>query len=213
MTHPKSLIRILGTLNILLIATLLNVQAVRADFVPTVVGPTEESGLYRWSYSLELDANSQLAPGDFFTLYDFAGLQPGSETLPVDWRLVVSDLGINPDKILPTDDPLLPNLTFMYDGSPLVGPTFVGEFSALSSYNGNALLDFASLTTLADGIPMFVVTSSQGPTALGHVNQLPEPGSLLLFGLGLPVLGGYLSVRRSKMSQTKTSETSQTCAK
>ena len=75
---------LLGGLGLSLLAT----PAARAGLIPNQVTVTPTSGgNYTWSYNVVVTSDVYVQPGDYFTIYDFAGAVPGSITAPAGWTL------------------------------------------------------------------------------------------------------------------------------
>jgi len=122
--------------------------AVRANTIlVTFDGTTagvSQPGATKFNYHADLvesSVNSQIQTGDFFTIYDFAGFIPGSTLQPANWTFASTLVGLTPlvpgpPVVLPADDPLLPNLTWVYTGTAPITtpPTLLGSFSAESIY-------------------------------------------------------------------------------
>src|SRR5205085_10667608 len=88
-----------------------------AALIPVLVGVAPVEGGYRWTYSVNATSDVQVNRGDFFTVYDFAGLVPGSLQAPADWAVATPLVGPTPPQIAPVDDPSVPNLALTYSGS------------------------------------------------------------------------------------------------
>ena len=109
---------------------------------PTIAGV----GPYTWTYAVSLEGQSQINPGDFFTIFDFAGLLPGTQNAPAGWTPSAANVGLCPAQPpFPTlcalaDDPAVPNLTWTRTGGVIVGPgagasVVLGQFMAQSAFN------------------------------------------------------------------------------
>ena len=118
----------------------------------TPLGPSD----FRYTYSADLTNLEKLDLSDntaFFTIYDFAGLIPGSQTasggISADFSFSSANLGQNPAFTLAPDDPSVPNLTWTYNSSSVVsGPAFLGFFSAESTIGATHLSAFGGQATL-----------------------------------------------------------------
>jgi hypothetical protein len=174
--------------------------------------PTTSSGSSTvYSYSLSLTSNSVLQTGDYFTIYDFPGLVPNSTTQPAGFTFSSALVGPTPPNTVVTDSATVANATWTYTAATqLSGPVTLGNFTVESQYNMTSAT--GSLVSLAQKLQgdsiLNVVTQSQvtvpvgyscgGPTNTGDPTTqggavggpvVPEPTSLALFCLGLPVLG------------------------
>ena len=106
-----------------------------AGLLPVQVSVLPESGNFRWTYAIVLPTDSQLQSGDYFTIYDFGGLLPGTPAAPSGWTTDVANVGTTPDRLNPDDNGALPNLTFTYGGPTInTGQTGLGNFWAVSLY-------------------------------------------------------------------------------
>ena len=88
------------------------VTGAQAGLLPVSVSINPEADKYRWTYAVVLPTDAMIRAGDYFTIYDFAGLVAGSNSQPGDWAFSTSDTGSTPGGVNPEDDPELPNLTW-----------------------------------------------------------------------------------------------------
>jgi hypothetical protein len=191
----------------------------QAGLLPLTATVAPEGDNFRYSYSIMLTSNSSLTKGDMFVIYDFAGYIPGSEVQPFGFTFATMGTGGNPGRTIPNDNPELPNLVWTYDGDiPLVGQIGLGDFSVLSSNPESAIdTDFVSRTQVedSDGNPREednitktkapLGTNDPGeptdptdPTEPENPSGVPEPSTMLLMGVGLPLVAGVRYMRRRR---------------
>ncbi len=173
-----------------------------AGLLPVSVTVQPEAGNFRWTYSVVLPTDMKLQSGNYFTIYDFAGYQAGSGSVTATspdpsfaafWSLSTSNLGPTPDRLNPQDDPMIENLTFMYNGPTIPsGQLTLGNFAATSLF-GEAGESFFTATNPAalSGEIDSNITSTLAPQRreLPAPIGTPEPTTLALAGLGLPFIG------------------------
>lgn len=168
-------------------------SAAQAGLIPVNVSVHPDSGNYRWTYGVVVTTDVSVNPGDSFTIYDVYGLISGSAVMPANWS--VSEAMTTPPHpgTLPFDDPTVPNVTFTYNGlTPIMGQAGLGNFSIISMYNDVAVGDFTSSAhRQVDGRVEYNITTTDVPAPPdnpdGGVHQTPEPSTLALFGVGLPL--------------------------
>jgi hypothetical protein len=144
----------------------------------------------------------KLQSGDYFTIYDFGGLVPGSIAAPDGWTSSVANATTAPVGLNPNDDPNIADLTFKYTGPTQTGQIGLGNFWANSTVGTTTITDFTGqnpqastgntdrniVSTIAPGVP----SGGNGG------NGVPEPTTLALAGLGLPLVGVARMIRRKK---------------
>ena len=181
------------------IAAMVLVTPAQAGLLPLQVTVTPEGGNYQWTYAIVLPTNSQLQSSDFFTIYDFGGLVPGTITAPTGWVSSVSMVGQTPSLLAPIDNPTIPNLTFTYTGPTInSGQLGLGNFSAVST-SGEGISSFLTAQTQrsTDGQLDKNITETTVPVPLGgHPPPVPEPTTLALAGIGLPLVALGRKLRR-----------------
>jgi hypothetical protein len=186
--------------------------AAPAGMIPTSVSVSPDGGNFRWTYSVVLPTDMKLQAGDYFTIYDFGGMVPGTVSTPDGWQMTSTKLGPTPNHLNPQDDPNVTNVTFTYNGPTIpTGQIGLGNFMIDSLFQNNATTFFvATNPRAADGEIDQNITGTLAPT--GSVDQspggggsspppgVPEPATLALAGLGLPLIGAVRVVRRRKES-------------
>jgi hypothetical protein len=176
----------------------MSVGTVRAGLLPTDVTYSAEGGAYRFTYSVTLTSDLELHPGDFFTIYDFAGFIPGSNTQPANFTFSSDKTGPTPSRVSPDDNPGIENLTWTYNGPiTAIGQDLLGDFTALSIYGNTQEDSFTARThRVVGGSVDSNITDTTVPVPCGP--QVPEPTTLLLIAAGLPVCGAahWLKKRR-----------------
>ncbi|MBC8108031.1 MAG: hypothetical protein H7Z14_15695 [Anaerolineae bacterium] len=180
------------------LSILLMSGAANASFVPvfsnTAPGPATNT---TFNYALVFNtaqvsgqAFERLDSGDFVTIYDIPGFV--SATAPPLFTVATQLLGVNGFGTAPSDDPVLPNVTFTYTGSSLTtNTTFVGG-AIVSNFSGTGVDNFTSedthnLAPLA-GQPIGQIGFVTVPAGGGVV---PEPSIL-----GLGAFGALTLLRR-----------------
>ena len=170
--------------------------------MPVGVSVTPEAGKFRWTYAIVLPTDSQLQSGNYFTIYDFNGYVAGSAVAPAGWAPTLANVGPTPELVRPDDDPTIPNLSFRYTGPTITaGQTGLGNFWAVSAYQLPTDSFFTARTNRSSdgGIDTNITsTSVPVPTATPVGPTVPEPTTLALAGLGLPLVGFARWLRRKQ---------------
>jgi hypothetical protein len=167
-----------------------------AGLLPVHCSVTPEGSDFRYTYSIQLQSGAVMQPGDYFTIFDFAGLTPTPVAQPADFGYATANSGPVPSKLNPVDDGGVANLTWTYHGGPITGPADLGDFSAVSQYGHQTDGDFAAQTHReVDGHVNANVTDTRVPVPAPP--DVPEPPSFLLVLFGLPLA---LLLARSRRS-------------
>ncbi len=193
-----------------LIALVANAPA-RAGLLPVSVTVQPESGNFRWTYSVMLPTDYKLQSGDYFTVYDFKGYQAGSGSVlsaapgldaasAANWTFSTSKTGPTPALLSPTDNPGIDNLTWTYTGPTQTGQVGLGNFIATSAFSASTSTFFTATSHGANtGDTDNNITSTLAPTGeVGPPPPVPEPATLALLGIGLPLVGGVRMIRRRR---------------
>ena len=214
----KRILTALVALSLLALGT----TPVQADITPFLNNITGSAGNWTWTYHAELSAAQELRSDhtlslvgvetstkmgiktgtyqDFFTIYDFVGFIPGSNTQPANWSFQSLDEGTTPGSVLPGDDPEIPNLTWWWTGPKVTGPVEVanglGLFTAKSIYGVVHLGDFAADATKHDPVNVNIDGMVQQTVGSVSVPTVPEPSTFVLLGAGL--IGAVAMRRRAR---------------
>jgi hypothetical protein len=204
-----------GGLVLAALLLLMSAGPARADIILNLVSVTPMGNDFQYTYSVELTAstvlhgagggtNSGFSPSNnFFTLYDIQGLIAGSETyggaLATNSMHTEQALGATPttESPIPPDSALVTNVTTYWTGPDVSAsgmPFNMGTFSFLSSMAlGSSMLAFTGASQKLENLDFVANNTGQvaGPGAI-----VPEPGTLMLLALGLPVIGGLYYRRR-----------------
>jgi hypothetical protein len=180
--------------------------AAQATMIASLGSVTPAGGGFRFSYNVSFDGSDfgggntvTLEPGDFFSIYDFAGFVPGTNLQPADWTFSSALTGLTPAFTSTLqDNPAVPNLSWTYAGASRINDGSLGAFSAVSTLGGTTSDFFAAQNTLtlagigATPASNVIPISVPAPAAV----VVPEPGTLALLVGG--VLAAFGINRRRK---------------
>jgi hypothetical protein len=196
--------RIWGVLALAAVVSVFGIcSKAQAGLIPTNVTITPDGSNFRWTYAVVVTTDVHVQSGDFFTIYDFGGLTSlASVATPAGWAVTSAMVGPTPAGTSPSDSATIPNLTFTYTGPTITGQVGLGNFWAISTFGNSTTSDFTSITqTNSSGRSEANITTTNVPVP--GISNTPEPATLAMFGLGLPVfgIGGWLRRRMRKQSQ------------
>ncbi|MDP9187041.1 MAG: hypothetical protein M3O72_06760 [Verrucomicrobiota bacterium] len=152
----------------------------RGDIIPTLSSVTGSSPNFTWNYSANVTVDETINPGDFFTIYDFGSIAPGSNMQPTGWTFSQSLVGPTAALTSPTDNPNILNLTWTYNGTaPIVGSAALGMFSVVTSTDQLKTGQFTAQATRSSGPDAGTKISNIGSVSV----PVPESSALL------PIIG------------------------
>ena len=129
-----------------------SILTARGDIIPTLSSTAPAVGGFTWNYSANVTVDETINTGDFFTIYDFGNISPGSNMQPAGWTFSTALLGPTPALVSPTDNPNILNLTWTYTGTtPINGAAALGIFSAITSTDQLKVGQFTAEATRSTG--------------------------------------------------------------
>src|SRR6266513_3508947 len=162
----------------------------RGDIIPNLSSVTGSSPNFTWNYSANVTVDETVNTGDFFTIYDFGTIAPGSNTQPTGWTFSQALLGPTPALVNATDNPTILNLTWTYTGStPISGSAALGIFSVITSTDQLKVGQFSAEATRNSGPNAGTKVDNIGTISV----PVPESSSLL------PIIGVCMSAALSRL--------------
>src|SRR5438309_1275053 len=159
----------------LIAVTAISITA-RADIIPTLDSVTGSSPSFTWNYAANVTVDQTINAGDFFTIYDFGTIAPGSNTQPTGWTFSQALVGPTAALTSPTDNPNILNLTWTYNGAtPIVGSASLGIFSVVTTTDQLKTGQFTAQATRSSGPEAGSKISNIGSVTV----PVPEPSALL----------------------------------
>ncbi len=162
----------------------------RGDIIPTLSSVTGSSPNFTWNYSANVTVDETINTLDFFTIYDFGTIAPGSNTQPTGWTFSQALVGPTPSLVLPTDNPSILNLTWTYNGAaPITGSAALGIFSVITSTDQLKVGQFTAEATRSSGPNAGTKVDNIGTISV----PVPESSSLL------PIIGVCIAAALSRL--------------
>jgi hypothetical protein len=195
-SNMRSSLKVLGIFAAVVVGLAFTSMA-RADIVPSLDGSvTGTPGDYTFTYQVTLSDVETLVSGDEFTIYDFADLVPGDNTQPAGWTYSSADVGPVPTGEAPTDNASVPNVTWTYSGSAIVGNGTLGNLGDFTVVSTETVIDefgdyAADATHTAD-----TTYSHNGGEVPVPSSSVPLPAADWMGLSGLATLAAYLFLRR-----------------
>jgi hypothetical protein len=152
----------------------------RGDIIPTLSSVTGSSPNFTWNYAANVTVDQTINTGDFFTIYDFGTIAPGSNMQPTGWTFSQALLGPTAPLTSPTDNPNILNLTWTYNGTAAIaGSAALGMFSVITSTDQLKAGQFTAEATRTSGPNAGTKISNVGTVSV----PVPESSALL------PIIG------------------------
>jgi len=177
-------------------------QTAQAGLLPTLISVTPDismPGDSTFLYAVQVPTGITVQSGDSFTLYDFGGYVPGTVHISGSagpWTVLPPSLLTTPPSGLSvTDDPSKYNLSFQFTGSTPIPPGSGFSFWADSAWSTHApppSYNVASSVHTVDGSSEHALTTTDVPSST------PEPATLAMLSIGVPVMGAFQFFRRRR---------------
>jgi len=178
---------LLGGLGLLLVGT----SPAKASIDYSFVGAS--AGTYTYNVTFTPGTNEQLDTTGYVTLYDFVGLSSLAQVTGTALTAfpIATDtiqlLGVNGFGTAPPDSPTINNLTLNYKGATVTTTTNFGTIiisggtltPVSGAYSGTTTITLPSPPHPSGNVSSITVSGS----------AVPEPASIVMFSLGIGVLG------------------------
>lgn len=186
---------------------LIGTTSARAGIVVSL-DPAASSG-FNWVYDVSIDPGDEMKVDDFFTVFDFKGLQnvnwapDAVNTAGRTFSVVTQPKGDTPDTTTPADLAAIANVTVSLTSGDDITPISSSLFPlGVLTLTGGVGLDQSQLINYASQATGRLsqekdnsITSVLGPSAV------PEPSTVTLLGLGLVASLAYQLKRRGRSSK------------
>jgi hypothetical protein len=153
--------------------------------------------MFDYVVHLDLTARSILSTGGFITIYDFPFLVNPLTSQPAQWSDTIQNVGSHPDGTDPvgspphTDNPLIPNVTWIYNG-PTIKNSTDADIPLGSGTDFNFIIGHTEELNAPPSPTLLFIGSLDGTnfSNLGFVtfNAVPEPSSVALLLVGVSTL-------------------------
>jgi hypothetical protein len=153
-------VRLLGRIGLAVAAVALCAAVTPAAAIqPTLESITPESdGTVTYHFKIKVDdtvhveSQGKEPNPDFFTIFNFMGMVPGSEKQPAGWTFSTSTNGVTPYRggravLNPVDIEGIPNLTWSRTGAPVQGPAEIFGFSVRTTIKETMIGEYGSQVT------------------------------------------------------------------
>jgi hypothetical protein len=186
---------------------LLGATGAQASILVSLDHVAASGSSFDWVYNVNLEPDQLMTTGDYFTVYDFKGLQkeqftPGATVSDRTFAVTEHALGPTPSFLTPMDSASLTNVNVkLTEGANIVPAAGAGEVSlgqlTLTSNIGVAgppISFTAKALQQGTNMPALNIGTVNGPGAV------PEPATVSLLGAGLLAVGVAALRRRSGKS-------------
>jgi hypothetical protein len=99
----RSIASFFAMIALVLGAALMEANPIQAGLMPVSSAVTPAGSNFTYSYNMALSSKGVLVSGDYFTIYDFAGLVPNSNTQPAGFTFSSALVGPTPAGTNPVD--------------------------------------------------------------------------------------------------------------
>lgn len=185
--------------------------AANASVIPVLDSVTPVGSEFEFSYAGTLAGDQGLVPGSELVIFDFRGYVVGSISPGIygpDLVAFTELTSLLPPPAGEDDDPLIPNLVFLWVGAPFQaagGPFPDTDFAGLTArsiFGGVGVDGFSARTVTNNGAATGKPASNSGFVGVPRDIVVPEPASWALMIVGFAGLGAALRSRRQVLRAT-----------